>query len=124
MARPAAFTLATVLSLLLQATVAVIIAQELSEYVALALNCWVLPAATDLPAGVTAIDCNSAAVTVSSEVSLSPYRVAVMLAAPATLPVVVARTLGLTTTTGWSATVGLELVHVALLVTSTTEPSV
>jgi hypothetical protein len=51
-------------------------------YVPVAANCWVKPAATDGEAGVTEIDTNTAAVTVSVAEPLIVPEVAVMVALP------------------------------------------
>jgi hypothetical protein len=53
-----------------------------SEYVPVAANCFVSPAATDAVAGDTAIDCSTAGVTVSCAVPLTPPRAAVIVTGP------------------------------------------
>ncbi len=50
------------------------------------MNCCVLPAATDAVAGVTAIEVNTAAVTVRLAVFFTVPRLAVMVAVPAATP--------------------------------------
>jgi len=47
-----------------------------------AVYCWVVPLAMDAPVGVTAIEERVAAVTVSTEVSLTEPTVAVMVVVP------------------------------------------
>lgn len=54
--------------------------------VPVAVNCCVLPAATDGAAGVTAIEVKTAAVTVSEAVPLILPEVAVIVAVPALMP--------------------------------------
>jgi hypothetical protein len=56
-------------------------------YVPVAVNCWVLPAAIDGDAGVTAIEVNTAAVTVSVVEPLTVPDLAVMVADPCATPV-------------------------------------
>ena len=61
-------------------------AVELSEYVPVAVNCWFAPAAIDGLAGVTAMLCSVAEVTVSTVEPLTPPSVALMLDVPAATP--------------------------------------
>jgi hypothetical protein len=56
---------------------------ELSEYVPVALNCWVVPEAMLGLAGVTVMDTSVAAVTVSVVDPDAPPNIAVMVVAPA-----------------------------------------
>ena len=81
-AKPPAAIVATELSELVQVAVVVISAVEASEYVPVAVNCWVLPAATDGAAGVTAIETSSAPVTVKVVLPLMSPKVAVMVVVP------------------------------------------
>ena len=55
---------------------------ELSEKVPVAVNCWVSPLAMLGLAGVTAIDCRAAAVTVSTVEPVTPPSVAVIVDVP------------------------------------------
>ena len=55
---------------------------ELSEKVPVAVNCWVSPLAMLGLAGVTAIDCRTAAVTVSTVEPVTPPSVAVIVEVP------------------------------------------
>ena len=48
----------------------------------MAVNCWVSPLATDGLAGVTAMDCRAAAVTVMTVEPETPLRVALMVLVP------------------------------------------
>ena len=59
----------------------------LSEYVPTAVNCFVVPAAMDGPAGVTAMKFSVAAVTVSTVEPVWPDSVAEMLLVPGLAPV-------------------------------------
>ena len=83
----------------------------------MATNCWVLPAAIDGVAGVTAIESSAAAVTVKVVFPLTLFRVVVIVAVPVALavarPALVIDAVALS-----------ELSQVALAVTSTVEPSV
>ena len=54
----------------------------LSVYVPVAVNCFVAPFAIDGFAGVTAIDCSAAAVTVSTVEPVTPPSVALMVLVP------------------------------------------
>ena len=54
---------------------------------AVAVNCWVAPLVIEGFAGVTAMDCNVAAVTVRVVEPETPPRVALMLLVPAPAPV-------------------------------------
>ena len=65
-ARPPALMVAAAVLSLAQVAVAVMSAVVLSEYVAVAVNCCVNPAATEGEAGVTAIEETTGAVTVST----------------------------------------------------------
>jgi hypothetical protein len=60
---------------------------ELSLYVPVAVNCCVVPLAIDGLAGVTAIDCSVAAVTVNTVEPLTPVKVALMGLVPTPTPV-------------------------------------
>jgi hypothetical protein len=60
---------------------------ELSENVPVAVNCWVFPLATLGLAGVTAIDCNTAADTVKTVEPVTLPSVALMLDVPGATPV-------------------------------------
>src|SRR5581483_6990544 len=59
----------------------------LSVYVPVAVNCCVVPLAIDGFAGVTAIDCNAAAVTVSTVEPLTEPNVALIVLVPTPAPV-------------------------------------
>ena len=85
-ARPLAPIVATELVAEAQVTEPVMTAVELSEYVPVATNCWVSPAAIDGFTGVTAMLCNVAAVTVSTVEPLTPPSVALMLDVPTATP--------------------------------------
>ena len=115
-ARPLLFTVAVVVLDELQVTCAVIFWVVESEYVPVAVNCWVVPAALLAVAGVTAIEDRVAAVTVRVAVPDLPLKAAVMVAVPATLAV--ARPLLLTV-----AVVVLDELQVTCAVISRLVPS-
>ena len=115
-ARPPVAIVATVVLELLQVTSAVRSGVEASEKVPVAVNCCILPAATEGVAGVTCIDCSVVAVTVSVVLPLIAPEVAVMIVVPASK--VVARPV-----LSIVAFAGVPLVQVTLLVISAVEPS-
>ncbi len=87
-ANPAAVMVAAAVFDEFQVTCAVTFAVEVSLYVPVAVNCCVNPFASVGLAGVTAIDCSVAAVTVSTSTGeVTPLRLAVMLLVPTATPV-------------------------------------
>src|SRR6516165_8710371 len=86
-AKPAAVMVATVVSAEAQVTWVVRTCVELSEYVPVAVNCWVVPLAMLGLAGVRAIDSRAAAVTVSVVEPLMLPMVALILELPVPLAV-------------------------------------
>ena len=87
-ANPVVVIVAVVVVAEFHVTVLVMFAVEASLYVPVAVNCWLPPAATDGFAGVTAIDCSVAAVTVSTSAGdVTPLSAAVMLLVPTPAPV-------------------------------------
>ena len=86
-ARPVAPIVATELVADAQVTEPVMTAVVASEYVPVATNCWFAPATIDGLAGVTAMLCNVAEVTVSTVEPLTSPSVAVMLEVPVARPV-------------------------------------
>jgi len=86
-ARPLLATVAAVVLDEVQVTCVVIVWVVESEYVPVAVNCWVVPATLLAVAGVTAIEDRVAAVTVRAAVPVLPLKVAVMVTAPAALAV-------------------------------------
>jgi hypothetical protein len=86
-ARPLLATVAVAVLDELQVTCVVIVWVVESEYVPVAVNCWVVPATLVAVAGVTAIEDRVAAVTVRAAVPDLPLKVAVMVTAPAALAV-------------------------------------
>jgi hypothetical protein len=109
LARPAALIVATVAAEELHVAVLVRFCVLASVYVPVAVNCCVLPLAIDGFAGVTAIDTNVAAVTVSVVLPETLPEVAWMVVDPA--PTALARPAVLIV-----ATVAAEELHVAVLV--------
>ena len=85
-ARPAALIVATEVVAEAQVTGPVRSAVEASRYVPVAVNCWVAPAAIEGLAGVTAMLCRVAAVTVRTVEPLTTPRVALMVLVPAATP--------------------------------------
>jgi hypothetical protein len=77
-ARPTTSTVALPLRSAVQAAVVVTSEIDKSLYVPVAVNCLVLPAATEAVPGVTVIDVNVAAVTVNVAVAVLPSKTAVM----------------------------------------------
>src|SRR5271166_5954489 len=86
-ARPAVVIVATDVVAEAHVTWLVRFAVELSEYVPVAVNCSVSPLAMLGLAGVTAIDCNVAAVTVSTVEPVTPLSVALIEEVPVPTPV-------------------------------------
>jgi hypothetical protein len=86
-ARPLVLTVAVDVLDEVQVTFVVIFWVEESEYVPVAVNCWVSPAGTLAVAGVTPMEDRVAAVTVRVAVPDLPLKVAVMVAEPAATPV-------------------------------------
>ena len=84
----------------------------LLRYVALALNCWVRPRATEAGDGVTAIDCSGEAVTVRVVLPIEVSLAALMTEEPTATAV--ARPVA----AFMVATLVVTLVHVELLVMS------
>ena len=71
-----------------QVTMVLMFSVGVSLYVPVAVNCCVVPFTIDGLAGVTAIDCNVAAVTVSTSTGeVTPLKLAVMLLVPTPAPV-------------------------------------
>jgi hypothetical protein len=87
LARPAALIVATVVVPEVQVTVDVKFCVVPSLNVPVAVNCWVAPLAIDGFAGVTAIDCSVAAVTVRTVEPLIPPDVALIVEVPTPAPV-------------------------------------
>lgn len=86
-ARPLEVTVATEALAVAQVAAVVTLAVELSLYVAVAVNCWVRPAATLAVAGETAIAVSVFAVTASVAVPLTPPTEAVIVVEPMATPV-------------------------------------
>jgi hypothetical protein len=82
-ARPLLATVAVVVLEELQVTCVVMFWVVESEYVPVAVNCWVVPATLVAVAGVTAMEDRVAAVTVRVAVPDLPLKAAVMVAEPA-----------------------------------------
>jgi hypothetical protein len=81
-ARPAAFTVATVLSAELHVAVLVMSRVLLSEYVAVAESCCVVPLANDSGEGTTEIEVITAGLTVKAVLPLIPVELAVIVVVP------------------------------------------
>jgi hypothetical protein len=81
-ARPAAFTVATVLSAELHVAVLVMSFVLLSEYVAVAASCCVVPLANDSGEGMTEIEVITAGLTVRVVLPLNPVELAVIVVVP------------------------------------------
>ena len=88
-ARPAAEMVATEVVAEAQVTRLVRFRVDLSVRVPMAVNCWLLPLATEGLAGVTAMETNAAAVTVSTVEPVTPPSLALIAAVP--VPAAVAR---------------------------------
>ena len=86
-ANPPDVIVATALVPDVHVTVPVMFAVVVSEYVPVAVNCCVVPFATVGFTGVTAIDCNVAAVTFSEVFPLIPFNAAVIVEVPTVTPV-------------------------------------
>jgi len=86
-ARPLVLMVATEVVAEAHVTEPVMTAVELSEYVPVAVNCWLAPATIDGLAGVTAMLCRVADVTVSTVEPLIRPDVALIVVVPAATPV-------------------------------------
>src|SRR5438270_749135 len=86
-ARPAVVMVATVVVAEAHVTELVRFCVELSVNVPVAVNCCVVPLATLGLAGVTAIEVNAAAVTVSTVEPVTPLKVALIVEVPVPTPV-------------------------------------
>ena len=82
-AKPLLATVAVVVLDEVQVTCVVIVWVDPSEYVPVAVNCWVVPATLVAVAGVTAMEDRVTAVTVRVAVPDFPLKAAVMVAEPA-----------------------------------------